>query len=87
VSPDSVKSHQNFQRKHSLNFTLLSDTEKEVLKAYGAWGEKKMYGKTREGVIRSTFIIGPDGTVKRLWRNVKVKGHVDEVIEALKALK
>ncbi len=86
VSPDSVKSHQNFQNKHGLNFILLSDPDRDVLKAYGAWGEKKMYGKTREGVIRSTFIISPDGTVLKLWRNVKVKGHVDQVIETLKTL-
>ena len=78
-----MKSHQNFQKKHSLNFILLSDPDKEVLRAYGAWGEKKLYGKTREGVIRSTFIISPDGTIKKVWRNVKVKGHVDEVIESL----
>ncbi len=84
ISPDSVKSHQNFQKKHGLNFILLSDPDKEVLRAYGAWGEKKLYGKVREGVIRRTFIISPDATVSKLWRNVKVKGHVDEVIKALK---
>ncbi len=83
VSPDSVKSHRGFSEKQSLNFPLLSDTGKEVLSAYGAYGEKKMYGKTVMGVIRSTFIIAPDGKIKKAWRKVKVKGHVDEVIGEL----
>jgi thioredoxin-dependent peroxiredoxin len=83
VSPDSLKSHKGFAEKQSLNFPLLSDPDKKVLTAYGAYGEKKMYGKTVMGVIRSTFIIAPDGKVLKAWRAVKVKGHVDEVIEAL----
>ncbi len=87
VSPDSIKSHLKFQEKHGLNFTLLSDPNREVLKAFDAWGEKKMYGKVREGVIRSTFIIDPEGTIKKIWRNVKVKGHVEEVLETIKSLK
>ena len=83
VSPDSLKSHAKFRDKHELNFHLLSDPEKRVLETYGAFGEKKMYGKVTKGVIRSTFIIGPDGTVLKRWRNVRVKGHVDKVLQAL----
>jgi len=83
VSPDSVKSHKGFKEKQSLNFPLLSDPDKKVLEAYGAYGEKKMYGKTLMGVIRSTFIIAPDGKVLKSWRGVKVKGHVDEVLGEL----
>ena len=84
VSPDSVKSHQGFRDKHGLGFPLLSDPEKKTAAAYGAYGEKKMYGKTVMGIIRSTFVIDPAGRVKALWRGVKVAGHVDEVLEALK---
>ncbi len=86
ISPDSIKSHENFRKKHELNFYLLSDPEKEVCRLYGAYGEKKMYGKVREGVIRSTFIISSDGIILKSWRNVRVKGHVDKVIEELKRL-
>lgn len=87
VSPDSVKSHQSFIGKESLNFTLLSDTNKEVLKMYGAFGVKKLYGKEYEGVIRSTFLIDPQGKIAHIWKNVKVKGHIKEVREKLEALK
>lgn len=87
VSPDSVKSHQSFIEKESLNFTLLSDTKKEVLKVYGAFGLKKLYGKEYEGVIRSTFIIDPQGKIAYIWKNVKVEGHIEEVREKLEALK
>ena len=86
VSPDSVKSHQSFIEKESLNFTLLSDSEKKVLKSYGAWGVKKLYGKEYEGVIRSTFIIDPQGKIAFFWKNVKVKGHVQAVQEKLREL-
>ncbi|HXI10902.1 MAG TPA: peroxiredoxin, partial [Thermodesulfobacteriota bacterium] len=71
VSPDSVKSHQGFRDKHGLGFPLLSDPEKKTAAAYGAYGEKKMYGKTVMGIIRSTFVIDPAGRVKALWRGVK----------------
>lgn len=87
VSPDSVKSHQSFIGKESLNFTLLSDTNKEVLKMYGAFGVKKLYGKEYEGVIRATFLIDPQGKIAHIWKNVKVKGHIKEVREKLEALK
>ncbi|MFP4333304.1 MAG: peroxiredoxin [Campylobacterales bacterium] len=86
VSKDSVKSHKNFQTKKELKITLLSDPEKDVLKAYNAWGLKKMYGKEVEGTIRSTFVINPDGEIVAEWKNVKVKGHVQEVKEKLQEL-
>lgn len=85
VSPDSPESHQKFIDKYSLNFDLLSDPDKEVMTSYGAYGEKKMYGKTVRGVIRSTVWIGPDGKVKKHWRRVpKAADHPQRVLEALK---
>ncbi|MCI5969309.1 thioredoxin-dependent thiol peroxidase [Helicobacter sp.] len=86
ISPDSVKSHQSFIQKEGLNFTLLSDSEKAVLKSYGAWGLKKLYGKEYEGVIRSTFIINPEGRIAFFWKNVKVNGHIEAIKEKLKEL-
>lgn len=85
VSPDKMKSHQNFIVKHDLNIELLSDEEHEVLKMYNAWGLKKMYGKEYEGVIRSTFLIDPDGIVRYEWRKVKVKNHAEKVLDELRA--
>jgi len=81
VSPDSIKSHKNFQEKHSLNFILLSDPEHKLAEAFGVWGEKSMYGKKYFGIVRSTFILDKTGKIQKEWRNVKVKGHVDEVLE------
>ncbi len=83
VSPDSVESHKKFKAKHNLNFILLSDPNKEVAKLYGAYGEKKMYGKVTEGIIRSTFIIDEDQNIVKAWKNVKVNGHVDAIIKEL----
>lgn len=83
VSPDSIKSHLNFQSKHGLNFILLSDPEHTLAQKFGVWAEKSMYGKKYMGIVRSTFIIGEDGEILKEWRKVKVKGHVDEVMEAL----
>ncbi|MEO5357642.1 MAG: peroxiredoxin [Nitrospirae bacterium YQR-1] len=83
ISPDNAASHRKFMNNHTLNFPILSDTDKKTLEAYGAWGEKKMYGKTAKGVIRSTFIISPDGKILKHWRAVKVKGHVAAVLQAL----
>ncbi len=83
VSKDSIKSHCGFRDKYALNFPLLSDPDLAVHRAYGAYGEKTMYGKKVLGTIRSTFVIGADGKIARAWRNVKVDGHVDAVIEAL----
>jgi len=86
VSPDSIESHKKFKEKYNLNFYLLSDKDKKVLQSYDAYGEKKMYGKTTVGVIRSTYIIAPDGTIVKKWRNVKAKGHVEKVIQELEKL-
>lgn len=87
VSPDSIKSHQRFISKHGLKVTLLSDTEKKVIKMYGAWGKKKRYGKEVEGVIRSTVLIDDKGIVRFIWRNVKVQGHAEDVLRKLRELK
>jgi peroxiredoxin Q/BCP len=87
ISPDSVKSHKRFIEKHDLNILLLSDPEHKVLEKYGVWQKKKMYGREYMGVVRSTFLISPEGTAKRIWRKVKVKGHVEEVLSALKNIK
>ena len=86
VSPDSPKRHCNFIEKHDLKVTLLSDEEKNVLKAYEAWGKKKMYGKEYEGVIRSTFIIDPEGNIVKEYKKVKAKGHAKKVLEDLKKI-
>ncbi|RUM48987.1 MAG: peroxiredoxin [Hydrogenothermus sp.] len=86
VSPDSIESHKKFKEKYNLNFYLLSDKDKKVLQSYDAYGEKKMYGKTTVGVIRSTYIIAPDGTIVKKWRNVKAKGHVEKVVQELEKL-
>ena len=83
VSPDSIKSHLKFKENHSLNFMLLSDPEHKLSEAFGAWGEKSMYGRKYFGIIRSTFILDKNGEIKKEWRKVKVKGHVDEVLENL----
>ena len=83
VSPDSIKSHLKFKENHSLNFMLLSDPEHKLSEAFGAWGEKSMYGRKYFGIIRSTFILDENGEIKKEWRKVKVKWHVDEVLENL----
>lgn len=86
VSKDSVKSHDRFRDKHGLGFALLSDEHGDVAERYGVWVEKSMYGRKYLGIDRSTFLIGPDGRVARVWRKVKVPGHVEEVLEAVRAL-
>lgn len=83
VSPNDIKSHKSFREKQGLNFILLSDTEHLLSEEYGVWKEKSMYGKKYMGIERSTFILDPKGTIEKEWRKVKVKGHVDEVIEYL----
>ena len=83
VSPDSIASHKNFREKQSIPYPLLSDPDRKTALAYGAYGEKTMYGKKSMGIIRSTFLIDAKGVVKKAWTGVKVAGHVDEVIEAL----
>ena len=84
VSPDNKDSHDKFIAKFKLPFTLLSDTDKEVCKAYGVWVEKSMYGKTYMGVARSTFIIGKDGKIAKIYEKVKAEGHAEEVLDFLK---
>jgi peroxiredoxin Q/BCP len=81
ISKDSIKSHNSFISKYNLPFLLLSDQDKKVLDLYGVWKEKTMYGKTSMGVERSTFIIDPDGKIKRIFRKVKVEGHSKGVID------
>lgn len=86
MSPDSSKSHEKFKAKHDLSIDLVSDPDKTVLQDYGVWVEKSMYGRKYMGVERSTFLISADGTIAEVWRKVKVPGHVDAVMEAVKAL-
>ncbi|MFC2130638.1 thioredoxin-dependent thiol peroxidase [Bacteroidota bacterium] len=86
VSPDSVKSHDKFREKFNLNFHLLSDPEKKICGKYDVIAEKNMFGKKVKGVIRSTFLIDPAGNVRQVFSKVKVAGHTEEVMEALKTL-
>lgn len=85
VSGDSEASHRKFAAKHSLPFSLLADTDHEIARAYGAWGLKKNYGREYEGIIRSTFLIDPEGKVAKVWPRVKPADHGDEVLDWLKA--
>ncbi len=87
VSPDSPKKHRNFIEKKGLKITLLADEEKELCKKFGVWQLKKNYGREYMGVVRSTFLIAPDGTLAYKWEKVRVKGHVDEVKAKLEELK
>lgn len=86
VSPDSIKSHKSFKEKQSLNFILLSDPEHKLAEKFEVWKEKSMYGRKYMGIERSTFIIDKSSNIEKEWRKVKVKGHVDEVIEYLSAI-
>ena len=86
VSADPRKAQDKFRDKHKLATPLLSDETLTMLKAYGAWGEKSMYGKVFEGVLRTTVLIGKDGRIAQVWRNVKVDGHADAVLAAAKSL-
>ncbi len=83
ISPDTVESHARFAGKHDLPHTLLADPEREVLTAYGAYGEKVLYGKTTVGVIRSTFLVDAEGQVAKVWKRVQTKTHADQVLKAL----
>ena len=85
VSPDDVASHEKFRDKYDLNFPLLADPDHEVAAAYGAWGKKKMYGREYEGILRSTFVIGPDGRIERVYRKVKPAEHAEQILEDLEA--
>jgi peroxiredoxin Q/BCP len=86
VSIDSPERHQKFVGKYDLPFTLISDVDQKVVNKYGVWQEKKLYGRTFMGIVRSTFIIDKSGVVRKIFPKVKVKGHIDEVLEALKEL-
>jgi peroxiredoxin Q/BCP len=85
ISPNSAASHQKFRAKYDLKLHLLVDADKSVMASYGAYGEKMMYGKKTVGVIRSTFLVGPDGTLAAVWYNVRADGHAAKVLEALGA--
>jgi peroxiredoxin Q/BCP len=86
VSADPVKAQDAFKRKHKLKIGLLSDETHKMLDDYGAWGKKSMYGKTFMGIIRSTYLIGPDGRIAQVWPKVKVDGHAAEVLKAAQQL-
>lgn len=84
ISKDTLESHRRFSEKNNLRIILLSDVELSVIKAYGAWGKKKLYGKDVEGVVRSTFLIDPSGIIRKVWYGVKVEGHAVEVLNTLR---
>jgi thioredoxin-dependent peroxiredoxin len=86
VSADPLKAQEAFRDKHQLSVPLVSDEKHEMLETYGVWGEKSMYGKTFQGILRTTILIGADGRIARIWRNVKVDGHADDVLAAARAL-
>jgi len=83
VSADTVASHLTFAGKFDLKFRLLADTEKSLIQAFGAWGEKKMYGKSYEGILRSTFLVGPDGKIRKVWPKVSPETHAAEILASL----
>lgn len=83
VSPDTVKSHQKFAGKYGLKFNLIADTGQDILKAYGAWGEKSMYGKTYMGVLRSTFVIDEDGVISEVFDKVDTKNHSNQILNTI----
>ena len=86
VSADPLKAQESFRDKHGLSVPLASDEPHEMLEAYGVWGEKSMYGKVFYGILRTTVLIGADGRIVRIWRHVKVDGHADDVLAAVRAL-
>jgi peroxiredoxin Q/BCP len=86
ISPDTVKSHKKFEEKYALPFTLLADTDKEVANLYGVWGPKKFMGREYEGVMRTSFLIKPDGTIAKVYEKVKPEIHADEVLTDLETL-
>lgn len=86
VSPDSLTSHERFRAKQSLNFPLLVDEGAKVADAWGVWQQKKNFGREYMGIVRTTFLIDADGVIQRVWKKVRVKAHVQEVLEAAEAL-
>ena len=87
ISPDPTERHQRFRDKYGLTVRLLSDPDHQVMEAYGAWGEKTLYGRTTVGVIRSTVLVNPDGLVAAHWPKVRAKGHAEKVLQKLRELK
>ena len=86
ISADTVKAQESFRAKHQLSVPLISDEQHEMLEAYGAWGEKSMYGRNFMGIIRTTILIGADGRIAKIWRNVRVDGHADDVLATVRTL-
>jgi len=86
ISPDSAKKHDKFRKKHALAVALAADEERKAIEAYGVWVEKQMYGRSYMGVERTTFLIGRDGRIAQIWRKVRVKGHAEAVLEAVRSL-
>ncbi|OKO77495.1 bacterioferritin [Bradyrhizobium sp. NAS80.1] len=86
ISADPLKAQEKFRDKHGLGIPLVSDEKHEMLEAYGAWGEKSMYGKSFLGILRTTVLVGSDGKVVKIWRNVRVDGHADAVLETARSL-
>lgn len=83
VSPDKISSHQKFIAKYNLAFNLIADTEKEILESYGAWGEKKLYGKTYMGVLRTTFVISEEGIIEKVFHKVQTKDHTHQILSEM----
>ena len=83
VSPDGAESHREFKAKYDLNFPLLADPDHAVASAYGVWRKKKLFGKGREGILRTTFVIDAQGTIEHVFEQVKPEGHADEILDAL----
>ena len=85
VSPDSPKSHQKLKKKYDLPYTLVADVDHAIAVKYGAWGEKTLYGRKYMGILRTTFVIDPDGRIKKIFPKVKVQGHVPEIMSAIQS--
>lgn len=86
ISPDSAKKHGKFREKHVLTVALAADEERKAIEVYGVWVEKQMYGRSYMGVERTTFLIGRDGRIAQIWRKVRIKGHAEAVLEAVRSL-
>jgi thioredoxin-dependent peroxiredoxin len=86
ISPDSVRKHRRFSQKHELTIRLAADEDHAVAEAYGVWGEKTLYGRTYMGIVRSTFLVAPDGKIAQVWRNVRVNDHAEAVLRAVEVL-
>ncbi|MGS1096090.1 thioredoxin-dependent thiol peroxidase [Aquamicrobium terrae] len=86
ISPDSARKHDKFKAKHELSIALAADEEHKAIEAYGVWVEKQMYGRSYMGVERATFLVGRDGRIAAIWRKVRVKGHAEAVLEAVRSL-